>query len=419
MNILLTSADEKKLRYQEISSSFDKLMKALFRQHGAHLDINILSSNEAMDFIQEHTDILDSSFEKVEMTDKMRERLTRSNYIFSGMKTFHELNEAFPSLLDENGDRKPFERFLNDVRKINETYNRNYLRAEYGFVQSSATMAAKWERFAEDGDENYLQYRTAHDDKVRPEHAALDRVTLPMSDPFWESYYPPNGWNCRCTVVQVLKWKYDATPHGEAMDRGKEALDGERFNIFRFNSGKQGKAVPDYNPYTIKKCNSCDVAKGKNVNLALPDNQLCEACRRLHKCAMNTEASRLCTEKKGYIKESTNFTKSSKSLQTGKYFQTRDSLELGLKHARTIEEINAFKWIASHLDQLSFIRFSPLGEVKDMTSEKDIKNVEKKRKRGATGYNEYEIHIDGKVWKLKTEIRKNSRETLYIAFKKK
>lgn len=85
---------------------------------------------------------------------------------------------------------------------------------------------------------------------------------------------------------------------------------------------------------------------------------------------------------------------------------------------RTIEEINAFKWIASHLDQLSFIRFSPLGEVKDMTSEKDIKNVEKKRKRGATGYNEYEIHIDGEVWKLKTEIRKNSRETLYIAFKK-
>ena len=57
MNIQLTSADEKKLRYQEISSRFDKLMKALFRQHGAHLDINILSSNEAMDFIQEHTDI--------------------------------------------------------------------------------------------------------------------------------------------------------------------------------------------------------------------------------------------------------------------------------------------------------------------------------------------------------------------------
>ena len=59
------------------------------------------------------------------MSVKMRERLTRSNYIFSGIKTFHELNEAFPSMLDENGNKKPFECFLNDVQKINDTYNAN------------------------------------------------------------------------------------------------------------------------------------------------------------------------------------------------------------------------------------------------------------------------------------------------------
>ncbi len=90
----------------------------------------------------------------------MRQRLQRSNYIFSGMKTFHELNEAFPSLIDENGNRKPFERFLNDVQKIDRTYNHNYLRAEYNFAQTSATMAAKWEGFMHDGDRYNLQYRT-------------------------------------------------------------------------------------------------------------------------------------------------------------------------------------------------------------------------------------------------------------------
>lgn len=217
------------------------------------------------------------------MSDKMRERLTRSNYIFSGIKTFHELNEAFPSMLDENGNKKPFERFLNDVRKINDTYNANYLHAEYNFVQASATMAAKWEQFSEDGDRYNLQYRTAKDDKVRPEHAALDGVTLPMSDSFWETYYPPNGWNCRCTVVQVRKQKYPATEHAEAMSRGEEAMNGERYNIFRFNSGKQGKTMPDYNPYTIKRCNDCDVAKGGDVKLSnrVNNNQLCEACRLL------------------------------------------------------------------------------------------------------------------------------------------
>lgn len=260
-------------------------MKALYGQRGAQLDIDILASDEAQSFINAHAGILDSTFKQVRMTDKMRERLTRSNYIFSGIKTFHELNEAFPSLLDENGDRKPFERFLNDVRKIDETYNANYLHAEYNFVQASAEMAAKWEQYSEDGDRYLLQYRTAHDDKVRPEHAALDRITLPMGDPFWESYYPPNGWNCRCTVVQVRRGKYEETPHNEAMSRGEEVLNGEKLSIFRFNSGKQGKTVPDYNPYTIKRCTDCDVAKGKlGLVNEIVDNQLCAACRLNHQC---------------------------------------------------------------------------------------------------------------------------------------
>lgn len=237
--------------------------------------------------------MLDSTFQQVKMSDSMRERLTRSNYIFSGLKTFHELNEAFPSLLDENGERKPFERFLNDVRKIDETYNRNYLRAEYNFVHQSAQMAAKWEQYAEDGDRYYLQYRTQHDDKVRPEHAALDGVTLPMSDPFWESYYPPNGWNCRCTVAQVRKQKYPATPHDEAMSRGEEALDGEKYNIFRFNSGKQGKTMPDYNPYTIRRCNDCDVAKGKLKLDFVPENLLCAACKTIWQAQNNRRNQRL------------------------------------------------------------------------------------------------------------------------------
>lgn len=261
-------------------------MRALYGQRGAQLDIDILASDEAQSFINAHAGILDSTFKQVKMTDKMRERLTRSNYIFSGIKTFHELNEAFPSLLDEDGNRKPFERFLNDVRKIDETYNANYLHAEYNFVQASAEMAAKWEQYSEDGDRYLLQYRTAHDDKVRPEHAALDRITLPMSDPFWESYYPPLSWNCRCSVVQVRRGKYEETPHNEAMSRGEEAFaNNEKLNMFRFNSGIQGKTMPDYNPYTIKRCNDCDVTKGKlGLVNEIVDNQLCAACRLNHQC---------------------------------------------------------------------------------------------------------------------------------------
>lgn len=266
---------------KRLEKSFKRMMSAVFREEEASLRIELLEEPEVAGFIDEHARVLDSSFAEVEMSDTMRAKLRESDYIFSGIKTFHELNEAFPSLLDEKGNRKPFNQFLNDVQKIDDTYNKAYLHAEYNHAQASAEMAAKWEGYEEDGDEYYLQYRTAGDDKVRPEHVALNGVTLPMSDPFWDEYFPPNGWNCRCTVVQVLKEKYPATDRAEAFRRGQKALAKDAKGIFHFNPGKQEKTFPDYNPYTIGKCVNCS----KKLNLAkgIADNELCEwclACRR-------------------------------------------------------------------------------------------------------------------------------------------
>ena len=279
-----TSATEQK---------FAGTMKVLFQQKGSQFQIDILANDKVQDFISSHAQVLDNAFKFEPMSDAMRQRLQRSNYIFSGIKTFHELNEAFPSLIDENGNRKPFEQFLNDVQKIDRTYNQNYLRAEYNFVHASATMAAKWEGFMQDGDRYNLQYRTAHDDRVRPEHAALDRVTLPMSDPFWQEYYPPNGWNCRCTVVQVRKSKYPETPHDEAMALGEEATGKDTKGIFHFNPGIEQKTIPDYNPYTIKRCRDCDIAKGKLDLAYIPENELCAACRLIRQAQAQRNNQRL------------------------------------------------------------------------------------------------------------------------------
>ena len=265
---------------KRLSALFSGMMKSLFKEKGAQFRVELVADPAVQEFVNAHASALDSAFQMVEMSDAMRRRLTRSNYIFSGMKAFHELHEAFPSLLDENGNRKPFERFLNDVQSIDKTYNSNYLRAEYNFVAASAEMAGRWEQFMRDGDRYNLQYRTQRDDKVRPEHTALDRVTLPLSDSFWEEFYPPNGWNCRCTVVQVRKSKYPETSHDEAMRLGDEALQRDTKGVFRFNAGTEGKSVPDYNPYTIRRCRDCDVAKGKRklAKQFIPDNEVCAAC---------------------------------------------------------------------------------------------------------------------------------------------
>ena len=331
--------DEAKLMRDKLTERFDRMMKVLFRQEGANLEIGILASEEAQDFIEAHSSVLNGSFRKVEMSETMRKRLERSNYVFSGLKTFHELNEAFPSLLDENGNRKTFERFLNDVRKIDETYNSNYLRAEFTFVQASAEMAAKWERFMQDGDRYYLQYRTAGDAKVRPTHAEMAGITLPASDPFWEEFYPPNGWGCRCSVVQVRKSKYPATDHEEAMARGESALELDKKGMFRFNAGMEQKTMPDYNPYTIKRCKDCDIAKGK-LKLAknpIPDNELCEACQKIHQCwakrkEEEPETFTQCETKNGILRVSSKHGKTEKkeNVRVGTYLAEKHGYEIDL-----------------------------------------------------------------------------------------
>ena len=187
--------------------------------------------------------------------DEMARALDENIFLFSGFKTYHEMNDASRLLKDDDGGFKSFDRFLQDVQAIDAQYNQNYLYAEYNFATASTQMAARWADIERDGDEYDLQYRTAMDGLVRPEHAALEGITLPPSDKFWNEYYPPNGWNCRCTAVQVLKDKYPTSDSDQACAAGERATtqigkNGEnRAAMFRFNPGKAGKVFPPKHPY--------------------------------------------------------------------------------------------------------------------------------------------------------------------------
>jgi len=46
---------------------------------------------------------------------------------------------------------------------------------------------------------------TVGDDRVRPTHEAMDGMQAPMTHPVWETHWPPNGYACRCTTLDLLK----------------------------------------------------------------------------------------------------------------------------------------------------------------------------------------------------------------------
>lgn len=189
-----------------IESLFVLLMSWLYQQR--NFTPEMLTAEEVQRFINAHTEYLNKAVEtaltEVPLDEISVQRLKESNYVFSGIKTFHELNEAFPSLIDSDGNLIPFNQFLNSVQTINKSYNGQYLKVEYEFAKSSSYMAARWKEFEKDGEDYYLQYRTAGDARVRRTHQKLDGITLPIASKFWDKYFPPNGWNCFEAGTPVL-----------------------------------------------------------------------------------------------------------------------------------------------------------------------------------------------------------------------
>ncbi|PJG83776.1 phage minor head protein [Caviibacterium pharyngocola] len=68
----------------------------------------------------------------------------------------------------------------------------------------AAFSAGRYQRMMDNVDNRpYWQYSAVGDERTRPSHLALNGRIYRYDDPFWATFYPPNGFNCRCTVIAL------------------------------------------------------------------------------------------------------------------------------------------------------------------------------------------------------------------------
>ena len=108
----------------------------------------------------------------------------------------------------------------------------------------------------------YWQYDAVNDGKTRPSHRAMDELVYPADHPFWDVYYPPNGFRCRCGVRTLSRRQVEQRGlkvMEELPERGVDVETGEMFRIypdrnFNYNPAKKAfKADIKSYPEPLKK----------------------------------------------------------------------------------------------------------------------------------------------------------------------
>ena len=135
------------------------------------------------------------------------------------LDVLHTLRGALQRALDEGLTERAFARDMEPALKKLGWWGRQVVVGEQGEAElvqlgsphrlktifrtnmNTSYAAARFRQQLETADiRPYWQYLAMGDARTRPSHAALNGQVFRHDDPFWNSHYPPNGFNCRCRV---------------------------------------------------------------------------------------------------------------------------------------------------------------------------------------------------------------------------
>ena len=127
-------------------------------------------------------------------------------------ETFESWSRRITEVLSEHGWAGPREvedPETGEVAETNLTSPRR-LRTIWASNIRTARSAGQWERAQRTKDlVPFFEYRLGPAEQHRPLHVAQEGTILPIDHPFWQQWYPPNGWGCVCWLRQITQAEAD------------------------------------------------------------------------------------------------------------------------------------------------------------------------------------------------------------------
>ena len=227
-----------------VRESIERVARDIFDNKNITYDRELMmaTASQLLDAVKEGygMDIIDVEYNSPDW--ETLGKITENVYSFSAAKNYHELRDMTDALRD--GDRiRSFEEFRQAVEDIDAKYNGNWLRTEYNQAMAASQCGARWNEFKRNAKAMpMLQYQAVMDSNTREDHAKLNGVRKRVDDPFWDIYMPPNGWGCRCEVIQLPSSAAKETPSEKIIPPAVPKM-------FQVNFGKCGIVFPQGHAY--------------------------------------------------------------------------------------------------------------------------------------------------------------------------
>ena len=160
---------------------------------------------EAVDFLKRRLALSPSVFN--EIVKAMDEAATDRA---AGMRDalVRDITEAVAKALEEGTTAEDFRDRFDTLTKTHGWTGDNSegWRSALTFrtMTAQAVAAGRWEQIQRlKKSRPFLRYITAGDHRVREAHKQWHNLVLHCDDPWWSTHFPPNGFNCRCHVMQL------------------------------------------------------------------------------------------------------------------------------------------------------------------------------------------------------------------------